>query len=140
MTKYKRIGKVEFAYIIDQIKRGASITDIARELHRQPCAIWLIKQKHFEPLHPLKRFDKMADRSPALSPNCLLSHDMFKYAVDNYKKGYSQQEIADKLDVNLKVVGNALRRYKVRKTTPIEPVGEWIAKHRKEWESEKGSE
>lgn len=132
MAKYKPIGKVEFVYILDQIKRGASITDIARELHRRPCTIWWIKQDHLKPLYPLKRFDKMADRSPALSPKCFLSRDMFKYAIEKYQQGYSQQEIADSLEVNLKVVGNALRRYNVRKTAPVEPVGEWIAKHRKE--------
>lgn len=131
MAKYKQIGKVEFVYILDQLKRCVSLTDIARELHRRPCTIWWIKQDHFKPLYPLKRFDKMADQSPALSPKCLLSRDMFLYAVKAYQMGYSQQEIADRLDVNLKVVGNALRRYKVRKTTPIEPLGEWIAKHRK---------
>lgn len=134
MAKHKRIGKVEFAYIIDQLKRGVSITDIARELHRRPCTILWIKREHFAPLKPLKIFDKMADKSPALATNSLLSRDMFKYAIESYQKGYSQQEIADRLEVNVKVVGNALRRYNVRKTVPVEPIGEWIARHRKKGE------
>lgn len=99
--------KDEEQYLLDQLKRGKPVQQIAKELNKTPSAVYHKKFK--------------LGQSDGRRPHPVYSDEpLMEKAVELYYQGYTLRQIGDNLDITREMVSGIMQRKRVRKRRKFE--------------------